>query len=105
MTLRVIQGLSSQLLVDVIIKEILDLDNQQAFNVCTCISAVTKLCSWLKSDLDYILDMGVNLNNYLGYVKRLLNEDELSNAVRLFFGKLSNANSETWIGKRTNKPE
>ena len=36
--------------------------------------------------LDYILDMGVNLSNYLGYVAsaRLLNEDELSNAVFFF---------------------
>ena len=36
--------------------------------------------------LDYILDMGVNLSNYLGYVAsaRLLNEDELSNAVCFF---------------------
>ena len=107
MALRVIQGLSSQLLEDLIIKGILDLDNQQAFNVCTCYSAVRKLCSWVKSDLDYILDMGVNLSNYLGYVAsaRLLNEDELSNAVCFFFGKLSNPDSETWIGKRTNKPE
>ena len=106
-TLRVIQGLSSQLLEDLIIKGILDLDNQQAFNVCTCYSAVRKLCSWVKSDLDYILDMGVNLSNYLGYVAsaRLLNEEELSNAVWFFFGKLSNPDSETWIGKRTNKPE
>ena len=107
MTLRVIQGLSSQLLEDLIIKGILDLDNQQAFNVCTCYSAVRKLCSWVKSDLDYILDMGVNLSNYLGYVAsgRLLNEEELSNALCFFFGKLSNPDSETWIGKRTNKPE
>ena len=39
--------------------------------------------------LDYILDMGVNLSNYLGYVAsaRLLNEDELSNAV-FFFWKI-----------------
>ena len=51
--------------------------------------------------------MGVNLSNYLGYVAsaRLLNEDELSNVVCFFFGKLSNPESETWIGKRTNKPE
>ena len=107
MTLRVIQGLSSQLLEDLIIKGILDLDNQQAFNVCTCYSAVRKLCSWVKSDLDYILDMGVNLSNYLGYVAsaRLLNEEELSNAVFFFCGKLSNPDSETWIGKRNNKPE
>ena len=107
MTLRVIQGLSSQLLEDLIIKGILDLDNQQAFNVCTCYSTVRKLCSWVKSDLDYILDMGVNLSNYLGYVAsaRLLNEDELSNAVFFWGGKLSNPDSETWIGKRTNKPE
>ena len=27
--------------------------------------------------------MGVNLNNYLGYVARLLNKDEVSNAVFL----------------------
>ena len=52
------------------------------FNVCTY-SAVRKFCSWVKSDLDYILDMGVNLNNYLGYVARLLNKDEVSNAVFL----------------------
>ena len=52
--------------------------------------------------------MGVNLSNYLGYVasERLLNEDELSNAVFFFFfGILSNPDSETSIGKRTNKPE
>ena len=86
MALRVIQGLSSQLLEDLIIKGILDLDNQ-AFNVCACYSAVRKLYSWVKSDLDYILDMGVNLSNYLGYVAsaRLLNEDEHSNAACLFF--------------------
>ena len=102
-TLWVIQGLSSQLLEDLTIKEIFDLDNQQTFNVCTY-SAVRKFCSWVKSDLDYILDIGVNLNNYLGYVARLLNKDEVPNAV-FFFGKLSNANSGIWIGKRTNKPE
>ena len=57
------------------------MDNQQAFNVCACYSAVREFCSWVKSDLDYILDMGVNLNNYLGYVARLLNKNEAPNAV------------------------
>ena len=90
MTLRVIQGLSSQLFENRIIKEILDLENQQAFNVCTCYSAVRKLCSWVKSDLDYVIDMGINLNNYLGYVARLLNEDGGGLGEE---GGLSNANS------------
>ena len=59
--------------------KILHLDNQQVFNVCACYSAISKLRSWVKSDLDYILDIGVNLNNYHGYIAGVSNGDELKN--------------------------